>query len=301
MTATEQVFDANDTPVVMRAYNILGLSLVVISNLEEALARVHNTYATFAILPHQVNKSIIVSLLEQRDGSFEVTTNDYSRNWPTFDIALLDLLDVVVHIILRQLLDRGLFAIHAGAVVRQDRALGIVGRSGQGKTTLTLGLLQAGFTLLSDELLIAEPEQGVVLPYRHSLHVRPGTLDIVPAMQFLRDRPRYNLGGGSEWALTVSELEKQFPGSLAQQAPLRHLIFLEGQPRSDGQPKLEAISSAKAALELLKNAWAASVDFARALNVVSNLLEHVQCATLEVGKFERTIELISRWQGQNND
>lgn len=55
--------------------------------------------------------------------------------------------------------DRGLLALHAGAVSRNGRAALFAGPSGSGKSTCSLVCAAAGFEFLSDDLVLAEAGQ----------------------------------------------------------------------------------------------------------------------------------------------
>jgi hypothetical protein len=56
---------------------------------------------------------------------------------------------------------RGKYPIHAAGVARNGRSLLLPGTSGAGKSTLTIALLRAGFDLLSDDLILLEPDDGL--------------------------------------------------------------------------------------------------------------------------------------------
>ena len=47
--------------------------------------------------------------------------------------------------------------LHAGAVERDGRVVALTGISGQGKTTLTAALVQAGYGYVTDELVAIDP------------------------------------------------------------------------------------------------------------------------------------------------
>jgi hypothetical protein len=197
--------------------------------------------------------------------------------------------------VLAHLHAQGIYAIHAGAVVYQGGALMIAGRSGQGKTTLVLGLLRRGLGLLSDEFAIADPASQQIVPYRRSLHIRPGTLELIPELRFLYDRPQHQLGGGIEWALGPQELERSLPGCLAESAPLRYVLLLDGTPQPEQAPTITSVSPALATIALLRGTWAASVDFAGGLAQVGRLLDGAACARLRAGGLEATLDSITHW------
>ncbi len=278
-------------------YSILGVPVAVTSNVAEALRRVDETYAAFRTTADPAGGATLKLRLDAIDAgaAYLVADGQNERRWAAFDGALLDLFDRLVHALLGRLLAQGIYAIHAGAVVYRDGALLLAGRSGQGKTTLVLGLLQQGMGLLSDEFAVVEPATQLITPYRRSLHVRPGTLDLIPELQFLADRPRYELGGGAEWALTPDELEWALPDCLGRAAPLRYVLLLDGTPGTDDQPLLTPVPGALAAIALLRGTWGASVNFAGGLDRISRLLDGVACARLRVSALPATIDCVLAW------
>src|SRR5262245_17107922 len=186
---------APPSPLPTARYLVLGVPISVASDVAEALLRVEETYAAFRAAPASHDQAITLRLERAPDVGYMVFGATATRCWLAYEDALLDLLDRMVHALLARLLAQGMYAIHAGAVVDHGAALALVGRSGQGKTTLTLGLLRRGMGLLSDELMVVEPSAHRIVPYRRSLHLRPGTLDLIPELHFLRQRPRHQLGG----------------------------------------------------------------------------------------------------------
>ena len=115
----------------------------------------------------------------------------------------------IVQGLLRRLHAQGFHAIHAASLAHSGGALIVAGETGRGKTTL--GLVRRGLGLLSDEIALVERDEARILPYRRSLHVRPGTPELIPELGFLLERPRNQLGGGIEWTLPPWELECAFP------------------------------------------------------------------------------------------
>lgn len=282
-------------------FQVLDIPVVVASNVPDAPLRVGETYAAFQSEPHTSSTSVEVQLLWIAEQAiYQVTGEGETRVWSTYADALLDLLNRLVHAILQRFLVRGIYAIHAGALSHQGKALIISGRSGQGKTTLVLGLVRRGLGLLSDEFAIIEPN-GLIVPYRRSLHIRPGTPELIPELHFLNERPRHQLGGGIEWALTPSDLEQAIPGCLGHAALPRHLLLLEGQPQHEAQPKITPLPAAVATIELVRGTWAASVDFSRGLERIGRMLTDVRCARLQAGRLDRTIDCILEWLQGSND
>lgn len=278
------------------SYLVQGVPIEIICESAEVFARADETYAAFRT--GQAGLPAFGAHVERAGtaGACRVTdTRGYSRDWPNEQAATIDLLDRIVHGVLAELHLRGIYAIHAGAVTGPSGALLIAGRSGQGKTTLVLGMLRHGFGLLSDEFAVAEPASQRLLPYRRSIHIRPGTPELISELAFVAERPQVRLGGGIEWTLTPDDLARAFPGCLAEAAPLRGVLVLEGAPRPAGEPAITPMPAALATIELLRGTWAASQDFSGGLARLGELLGGVPCARLRAGELARTVDLIAGW------
>jgi hypothetical protein len=66
--------------------------------------------------------------------------------------------------------------VHAGAVLGRDGVWLLPGDPGSGKTTLTTGLVYAGLRLLSDEVVLLEPDSLRVRPVPLALTVKSGAV-----------------------------------------------------------------------------------------------------------------------------
>jgi HprK-related kinase B len=87
---------------------------------------------------------------------------------------------------------RGGAMLHASAVVRDDRAIAVLGQSGSGKSSVAVRLLERGFDFLSNDRLILLPTQDGM--QAHGLprlpRVNPGTLLAGRRTQALLDKDR---------------------------------------------------------------------------------------------------------------
>lgn len=280
-----------------RWYSVLGVPVTVASDVAEVLECVDASYSAFRCAPDSSEATISLRLQQVGDGMAYVVRDaqGYERWWPEQQQALLDLLDHLVHALLAELRSRGIYAIHAGAVAYRGKALIVAGRSGQGKTTLVLGLLRRGLQLLSDEFAVIAQATPHILPYRRSLHIRPGTPELIPELRGLEQVPKHTLGGGNEWAVSPPELARMIPNCLAPAAPLRYVLLLAGTPNANGSPTITPVPTALAAMELMRGMWAASVDFEGALSRISRLLDGVVCARIQVGTLDPTLDQITAW------
>jgi len=290
-------------------YLVLGVPIAVGADNAEAIERVDETYAGFRQdidAPEPVFTAELIEL--DKAASPDVTpavlvrdSHGYRQEWPGAQAALIDLLDRIVHGVLAELHKRDIYAIHAGATVYRGGALVVAGRSGQGKTTLTLGLLQRGLGLLSDEFAVIDPATQQIVPYRRSVHIRPGTPELIPELRFLSERPQHRLGGGIEWSLTPTALAQAFPGCLALPAPLRYVLLLDGIPHPGSMPAIAPMPAALATMELLRGTWAASRDFSGGLVRLSRLMNGVVCARLRAGALGPTLDAIIGWLETHHD
>jgi hypothetical protein len=283
---------------------VLGERVTVTSDVAVALDRVEDTYAGFRCAEGvpECGDVLGLALRSTHAGArFHVSGGvEPAASFARRDEAIINLLGRLVGGLLPRLQRRGITLIHAGAVVHRGRAIVIGGRSGQGKTTLVLGLIARGLGLLSDEFAVIGCQAGAIAPYRRGVHIRPGTPELIPQLGFLGALPRHELGGGIEWALTPAQLEGIFPACLAAAAPPSHVILLDGEPAPDREPQLRSVPGAVAVMELLHGTWAASVDFPGSLRAVGDSLGHARCARLQSGRLDATIDRIIDWVEQSD-
>jgi hypothetical protein len=100
---------------------------------------------------------------------------------------------------------------HAGAFTRHDGAWAVVGKSGEGKSTLLAALYEAGCEVMTDDLLVLDDERAFVGP--RSIDLRDGSVEILG----LADRVHRVRRG------TVGRL--RLP-AMAAAVPLRGWVFL---------------------------------------------------------------------------
>ncbi|HEY4347542.1 MAG TPA: hypothetical protein VGM80_08125 [Gaiellaceae bacterium] len=259
-----------------RSYEIAGIPCVV--NAEPAvLDRVDKTYGGFRA---------------EHDRGEQALTFDLASGEP-----LHDLFNRITEGIVGRLSLEGIYPIHAAALEHDGGALILSGRSNAGKTTLALRLLQDGLKLLSDELALSGPAGRTILPYRRSLHVRPGTPELIEELAFLARERKLELGGGIEWSLLPSELESVFPGCLGSASELSHVVLLGARAGSGTTARLEAVPAATAAVELVSATPAAAANFAAALDRMARLTDGARCVRLHPGSLEDSAALILEWLG----
>ncbi len=277
-------------------YEVLGVGVELVSDDPTVIEVVEASYGIFRSEGDTTDRPAATRLHVQRTATdWQVSGGATSepRACGSADMAAVETLDRLVDTVQRGLHAGGRISIHSAAIATAHGILVVAGASGRGKSTLALGLAQRGYGLLSDELAIIEPD-GTVLPYPRSVHVRPDTLELIPALGFLADRPRLTLGGGSEWALTPAELRDRWGGMAPVAGPLAAILLLEGVPGA-ADPSVTPVSPAIAALELARSSWAASIAFGTTLARLANAASSVPCARLHSGPLDRTLDIVTDW------
>lgn len=82
------------------------------------------------------------------------------------------------------------YQIHSGGVVKDGRAMIFVGRSGMGKTTLSLALLIKGFKILGDDVNLINPDSMTVVPYPRNFIIKEGTENLLPGIAGFKNGTR---------------------------------------------------------------------------------------------------------------
>jgi hypothetical protein len=108
------------------------------------------------------------------------------------------------------LAQRSRFALHAGVVEVDGRAVALTGPRTAGKSTTALRLTQRGHALVSDDVTPLEPGPPVTVnPFPRTVRVAPATaeslgLDLTGAREILPDHPKLALPAPSRRAVPLS-------------------------------------------------------------------------------------------------
>jgi len=153
-------------PLHSHAYQILNTALVIRTNSDVFFQRFHQDYHHFRVSPAPDHTLEVSFLVDQPAGApcLRLGSRDVSLAGHPSPVAY------AYHLTTEEIFGRFLdfLMIHAGVVVRGDRALILVGPSGMGKTTLVLDLLQHGFAFLSDDVCPMHISTGRVHPFPRS-------------------------------------------------------------------------------------------------------------------------------------
>ena len=141
---------------------------------------------------------------------------------------------------------RDFVLLHAGAVARDQQALLMPAETSSGKSTLTLGLLEAGFSYLSDDLGALDPVTQRAYPFPKLIKLIPDALDFFSGLEErLGDRD-----------LPFRQFERfvrpeDVGAKVAEPAGVRWVVFPTSE--FEGPPTLEPITKAESIKELAAN------------------------------------------------
>lgn len=190
----------------------------------------------------------VYTLARDRDGGWIATAGDeieasHQSLWGVTDALRYRMLELCEERLVN------FVTLHAAAVARGNDLVLLAGESGAGKTTLTLALLDAGWTYLSDDLAPVDPATALVHPFPKPLGVKdPAVWERVRAV--FRDGPGLPPPDGSFlvpprlWDVATEPL------------PARLLLF----PRFDAGAELEVEPLTPARAAALASAYLRRLD-----------------------------------------
>lgn len=182
--------------------------------------------------------------------------------------------------------------LHAGAVSRRGRGLLLPAPGKGGKSTLTLGLLLAGWTYHSDDLAVirgpaTRPRLGT---FPRPIDLRPGALDLLGALG--RDfRVTVDPGGdGGRSAVRVSRRRVA-----RRPAAVRWVVFPHVRLRRP--TVVRPIGRAEAAVRLARMACNLDRLGAGGFEALAGLLRGASCHLLEVGRLRDGLRALAEISG----
>ncbi len=180
------------------------------------------------------------------------------------------------------------YAMHAGVVSLNDKAILLCGEANNGKTTLTLGLVREGFKYLSDEIAFIDQASGQVEPFPRALGLRHKTIGMFPELdRSVHLQPTKSLSGDDKWLVDIEEI---FPKSLGASCKVGVIIFMEGFSES---VELTPISASEALFKCMKYSHTAESDPFQAMLQVASVVESARCYRLRSGGVHDTVRMIA--------
>lgn len=191
---------------------------------------------------------------------------------------------------------RDYLLFHAGAVVKNGRAILLPAKSESGKTTLTLGLMNYGYKYLTDEVGAIHRETMEVAPFQRPIYVwswsRPLRKEV--SKNFTVYRYHDKVGTVSHrWQYIVPQDGTVMPRDARWKVDW--IIFPRYIP--EGETVLKPLGAANAVVALMQRCWNQHLFPDRGLKICAELVRRARCYTLEMGDLDKACKLIEDLQG----
>lgn len=158
----------------------------------------------------------------------------------------------------------------------------IPGHAESGKSTLTAGLVRAGFDYLSDELAVLDPASGRVEPYQRPISIDPGAYDLFHELT----SQGYETTA-EQWHVDPLDLRGY---CLGRTAAATHLIF--NRFEAGARTELVPVRAAEALHLLVENSVHLADHGAWGFRLLSELAETCSGFRMVSGDLEDQIEAV---------
>lgn len=202
---------------------------------------------------------------------------------------------ILDHIIPRWLALRGDFVLHAGAVISpRGPAIALIGDHGQGKSSLTTALAQAGWRMLGDDAcrLVRRDQEW---------HAHPS----YPGTRLMSDSRRVLVPGAASTPMTDgADKHRVIPDVPLAGAPARLALVIELGGDS-ASPSMRPLSFSQATASLTRHSFFLAPKLAdvapRAFTLASALAADIPCMVLDFPRrwdvYPELIDLLQRHEG----
>lgn len=181
--------------------------------------------------------------------------------------------------------------LHAAVVERNGRALILPAPPGSGKSTLAAGLVFRGWRLLSDELAVIDPADGLLVPVPRPVSLKNRSIDVIAA--FAPD------------AVMNTPVEETVKGRVAHARPPADAVRRAGErarpgwvvlPRyeADADTSLTPLPKARAVVELMSNAFNINLHGRPGFELLADTVDRSDCFEFRYSRLEDACALFTR-------
>lgn len=167
----------------------------------------------------------------------------------TLEDAATYLLGPVLGFVLRL---RGMIALHASAVVIDDRAVAFAGPQGAGKSTLAAAFAQLGYPVLTDDVTALKPSAGELLAQTDCSLVRLWPESSEMLCGSVEALPRL----AESWEKRFLDLAGHGYAKARRPRPLAAVYLLDGDPVAEEPPRIESVGGRDGLMALIANSYA---------------------------------------------
>lgn len=178
--------------------------------------------------------------------------------------------------------------VHAGAVERAGVGLVLPAPMESGKTTLTAGLVRAGFGYLTDEAAAFDRATATLLPYPKPLSLDRGSWSLFPELEPHEPFPddAYKI---DQWQVPALDIR---PDALGGPCPAGFVVF--PTYATGARTRLEPLTRAEALVELAKNTFRFDREGRPTFALLARILRGAETHRLTVGTLDDAVAALSR-------
>jgi hypothetical protein len=185
--------------------------------------------------------------------------------------------------------------VHAGGVERDGVGLVLPAHMESGKTTLTAGLVRAGFGYLSDEAVAFDRDTGWIQAYPKPLSLDPGSWPLFPELE--PSVPGTSPGADVvQWQVPPRAIR---PDAVGGRCAARFLVFPKYE--AGGSTELRELSRAEATVELARNTFAFREQSRRSLDTVAMIVGNADVYRMAVGDLHDAVSQLDELVGTGTE
>lgn len=178
--------------------------------------------------------------------------------------------------------------LHAAVIERNGCALIMPAPPGSGKSTLCAALVSRGWRLLSDEMALISPTDGMVSPLGRPISLKNRSLEVIRefAPDVVMSPPTYDTNKG-----TVAHMKVACEHVAAFDVPARPRWVVFPRYAAGAPATLRARSRAGSMLELGRNAFNYALLGLSGFKVLADVVADCDCYDFEYGRLEEAIAI----------
>ena len=177
--------------------------------------------------------------------------------------------------------------LHAGALSWRRRGIILPAPPDAGKTTLTAGLVRAGFRYLSDEAAFVDPTTAMLQPFPRPLWMDLSTINMMRGL--LERLPEFLRAPRVSFHVAPTELRSGSIGS-----PCRIRFVIAPNYVRNAETRLEPLGRAEAVVLLARNSFNAASRGAAGIELLTRIVEGARCFRLVMGDLESAVDAVGR-------
>lgn len=276
-----------------RPFDALGRPFAVISDDHRIVDHVSALYAGLADAASVPDAHVYsITRAATGDDGYDLDVGDEHLSTHVDPSVLVTTL---VHDVNRRAIDAtGLLAAHAGGVVGTEGAVVLPAHMEAGKTTLTAGLVRAGYGYLSDEAVAFDFDTLDIAAYAKPLSLDPGSWHLFPELepQSPFDRDDAHGTAPEQWQVAPDAIR---PGAAVASARARYVVFPHYE--AGVATTLVPVSRGEGVVELAKNTFHFRRHGRRGLDALARLVPELDCYRLAVGDLDAAVATVTELVG----